>query len=121
MNNEDKPLADMLGVGTDTINNLTKLMGGSDTEVYNTLVKEYTLYTIMENIMVFSIVMLFLTLVPTLVTLFSYNDYPGDINYKHVLKLCFTVMVVLIFAILVANILSPMLAPNINIIKEIGR
>lgn len=121
MNSADKTLADMLGVGADTINSLIELMGGSDTEVYNTLVKEYTLYTIMENILVFSIVMLFLTLVPTLVTLFSYTDYPDNINYKHVLKLCFTVMVVFILAILITNILSPILAPNINIIKEIGR
>lgn len=120
MNSSYKALAELLGVGTDTINSLAKFMGGSDTEVYNTLVKEYTLYTIMENISGFSITVLTLTLVPAFVIFIFYTDYLDSIKYKHVLKLCCSVTVVLILAILITNILSPILAPNINIIKEIG-
>lgn len=120
MNNADKVLAEMLGVGTDTIKSLTELMGESYNEIYNTLIREYTLYTIMENIIVFAIIGLFLSLVPTIILLFSYTEFPDNVNYKRVFKLCCIVMIVLIFAILIANILSLILAPNIHIIKEIG-
>lgn len=120
MNNADKVLAEMLGVGTDTIKSLTELMGENYNEIYNTLVREYTLYTIMENIIIFAMVSLFLSLVPAIILLFSYVEFPDNVNYKRVLKVCCTVMVVLILAILIANILSPILAPNIHIIKEIG-
>lgn len=120
MSNADKTLADMLGVGTDAINSLSELMGENYNEIYNTLVREYTLYTIMENIQDFSIVMMYLTLVPIIILLVSYTEFPDSLNYKSIFKVCCIVMVVLILAILIANILSPMLAPNIHIIKEIG-
>lgn len=119
MNNTDKALAELLGVGTDTIKNLAKLVGDNYEEIYNTIVKEYTFYTITENIFLCALVLLVLTLIPTVILMIHYLDYPDNVNYKDIFRICCIIVLVLIFVMLIASILSPVLSPNIHFIKEL--
>lgn len=119
MNNTDKALAELLGVGTDTIKSLAKLVGDNYEEIYNTIAKEYTYYAVMENLTRFSIVSTIIMFIPTIVSLLCYLDEPEEKKYKDVLRVCCIILAVLIFVLFVASILSPVLSPNIHLIKDL--
>ena len=60
LNNLLNELAKMLGVGTDALKGTLDSIGTNYKEVYSTLVREYTIKQVMDNLSLISVVGLFI-------------------------------------------------------------
>lgn len=104
-------LAKMLGVGTDALKGTLDTIGTNYKDVYNTLVREYTIKQVMDNLSLISVVGLFILSVISGIYIMAIEE----------LKLPWFLIVGLTLCILVLllTMISPIFYPNINLIESL--
>lgn len=104
-------LAKMLGVGTDALKGTLDAIGTNYTDVYNTLLREYTIKQVMSNLSLVSATALLILGVMS-------GVYMVD---REKLKLPWFLIVGLTLCILVIllTMISPVFYPNINLIDSL--
>lgn len=111
LNNLLNELAKMLGVGIDALKDTLDTIGTNYKDVYNTLVREYTIKQVMDNLSLMSVVGLFILSVISGIYIMAIEE----------LKLLWFLIVGLTLCILVLllTIISPIFYPNINLIESL--
>lgn len=104
-------LAKMLGVGADALKGTLDSIGTNYKEVYSTLVREYIIKQVMDNLSLISVVGLFLLCVISGIYIMAIEE----------LKLPWFLIVGLTLCILVLllTMISPIFYPNINLINNL--
>lgn len=111
LNNLLNELAKMLGVGTDALKGTLDTIGTNYKDVYNTLLREYTIKHVMDNLSLISVVGLFLLSIISGIYIMAIEE----------LKLPWFLIVGLTLCILVLllTMISPIFYPNINLIESL--
>nr|DAT86871.1 MAG TPA: ZntB-like protein [Caudoviricetes sp.] len=104
-------LAKMLGVGTDALKGTLDSIGTNYKEIYSTLLREYTIKQVMDNLSLISVVGLFLLCIISGIYIMAIEE----------LKLPWFLIVGLTLCILVLllTMISPIFYPNINLIESL--
>lgn len=104
-------LAKMLGVGTDALKGTLDSIGTNYKEIYSTLLREYTIKQVMDNLSLISVVGLFLLCIISGLYIMAIEE----------LKLPWFLIVGLTLCILVLllTMISPIFYPNINLIESL--
>lgn len=104
-------LAKMLGVGTDALKGTLDSIGTNYKEIYSTLLREYTIKQVMDNLSLISVVGLFLLCIISSIYIMAIEE----------LKLPWFLIVGLTLCILVLllTMISPIFYPNINLIESL--
>ena len=104
-------LAKMLGVGTDALKGTLDSIGTNYKEIYSTLLREYTIKQVMDNLSLISVVGLFLLCIISGLYIMAIEE----------LKLPWFLIVGLTLCILVLllTMISPVFYPNINLIDSL--
>ena len=104
-------LAKMLGVGTDALKGTLDSIGTNYKEIYSTLLREYTIKQVMDNLSLISVVGLFLLCIISGIYIMAIEE----------LKLPWFLIVGLTLCILVLllTMISPIFYPNINLIDSL--
>ena len=104
-------LAKMLGVGTDALKGTLDSIGTNYKEIYSTLLREYTIKQVMDNLSLISVVGLFLLCIISGIYIMAIEE----------LKLPWILIVGLTLCILVLllTMISPIFYPNINLIESL--
>lgn len=111
LNNLLNELAKMLGVGTDALKGTLDSIGTNYKEVYNTLVREYTIKQVMDNLSLISVVGLFILCIIS-------GLYIMDIEELKLPRFLI-VGLTLCTLVLVLTMISPIFYPNINLIDSL--
>lgn len=119
MNKVLEQLAKLLGVTADGLQAVISSIGGNYQEIYQTLVREYTVYSVVVNTRTLLGIILFIASIVCAIVdciVFFDEDYENisDIG-KKALKYINTALVVG-FLILFLSFFSPLLYPNLNLI-----
>lgn len=104
-------LARMLGVGTDALKGTLDSIGANYKEIYSTLLREYTIKQVMDNLAITSFV--------ALIILGVMNGMYITGTEKLRLPWFLTVCLVLCILILLLTMVSPIFYPNINLINSL--
>lgn len=104
-------LAKMLGVGTDALKGTLDSIGTNYKEIYSTLLREYTIKQVMDNLSLISVAGLFLLCIISGIYIMAIEE----------LKLPWFLIVGLTLCILVLllTMISPIFYPNINLIESL--
>lgn len=104
-------LAKMLGVGIDALKGTLDSIGTNYKEIYSTLLREYTIKQVMDNLSLISVVGLFLLCIISGIYIMVIEE----------LKLSWFLIVGLTLCILVLllTMISPIFYPNINLIESL--
>lgn len=104
-------LAKMLGVGTDALKGTLDSIGTNYKEIYSTLLREYTIKQVMDNLSLISVGGLFLLCIISGIYIMAIEE----------LKLPWFLIVGLTLCILVLllTMISPIFYPNINLIESL--
>ena len=111
LNNLLNELAKMLGVGTDALKGTLDTIGTNYKDVYNTLVREYTIKQVMDNLALTSVVALLLLGIMSGI----YIMVKEDLKLPRLL----TVGITLCILVLLLTMISPIFYPNINLISNL--
>lgn len=111
LNNLLNELAKMLGVGTDALKDTFGAVGSNYKEVYNTLVREYTIKQVMDNLA-------FISAIALLVLGAVSGIYMVD-KEEFKLPWFLTVGLTLCILVLLLAMISPIFYPNINLINSL--
>lgn len=104
-------LAKMLGVGTDALKGTLDSIGTNYKEVYNTLVREYTIKQVMDNLAFMSVVALLIFGVMSGLYIMATEELK--------LPWFLTVGLTLCILVLLLTMISPIFYPNINLIDSL--
>lgn len=104
-------LAKMLGVGTDALKGTLDSIGTNYKEIYSTLLREYTIKQVMNNISLISVVGLFLLCIISGLYIMAKEELK--------LPLFLTVGLTLCTLVLLLTMISPIFYPNINLIDNL--
>ena len=104
-------LAKMLGVGTDALKGTLDSIGTNYKEVYNTLVREYTIKQVMDNLAFMSVVALLILGVMSGLYIMATEELK--------LPWFLTVGLTLCILVLLLTLVSPIFYPNINLIDSL--
>lgn len=104
-------LAKMLGVGTDALKGTLDTIGANYKDVYNTLVREYTIKQVMDNLSLTSVVALFLLGIMSGIYIIA--------NEELKLPWFLAVGLTLCTLVLLLTMISPIFYPNINLIESL--
>ena len=111
LNNLLNELAKMLGVGTDALKDTLSVIGNNYKEVYSTLVREYTIYQVIHNLMFFSFIGSLLLGGFIFINVMATEEF----KINKTLKIAFISCVSLLFLTMFGSVFYP----NINIIMSL--
>ena len=111
LNNLLNELAKMLGVGTDALKGTLDTIGTNYKDVYNTLVREYTIKQVMDNLALTSVVALLLLGIMSGI----YIMVTEDLKLPRFLIVGLTLCIL----VLLLTMISPIFYPNINLISNL--
>lgn len=111
LNNLLNELAKMLGVSTDALKGTLDSIGTNYKEVYSTLVREYTIKQVMDNLSLISVVGLFILCIISGLYIVAVED----LKLPRLLIVGFTLCTL----VLLLTMISPIFYPNINLIESL--
>lgn len=111
LNNLLNELAKMLGVGTDALKGTLDTIGTNYKDVYSTLVREYTIKQVMDNLALTSVVALLLLGIMSGIYIMAKEDLK--------LPRFLVVGITLCILVLLLTMISPIFYPNINLISNL--
>lgn len=104
-------LAKMLGVGTDALKGTLDSIGTNYKEIYSTLLREYTIKQVMDNLSLISVVGLFLLCIISGIYIMAIEEF--KLPWFLIVGLTLCILVLLL------TMISPIFYPNINLIESL--